>query len=401
MCLLALACSEDEKAPLPELELRGAQALDRCPDENFDECDASKESCQNRLARIACCAFECDDPLSTPVGVIDEAAYRAQLEAWYEENPEERANDQRFENVLVALNLTAEGSFSAERRIEFSIEHFVALYEYEGKSITLIDRGAPEDALETDVTLVHEMIHALQDDRHDLSSLHERTTTWDESTYLSALIEGEARLHEYRVLAGMQGLAETSVDLTLATTSVREFADEWLFEQEDVYLEGWPVLQYSYGIDYARRLFERDGVSELRAEFEATPASTYRLLAEVWDAPPLSASDILHIEIPTPAPGLAVPVLTGSFGPWLVYVFTRAQGIDGVDAKSVSLSWRGDTIVVYELASGETAGRWDVTFDDEASASQFLKVAEALSNVTAIDTADPATISLSILGDAI
>jgi hypothetical protein len=58
-------------------------------------------------------------------------------------------------------------------------------------------------------------------------------------------------------------------------------------------------------------------------------------------------------------------------------------------------------MVVYELPSGESAGRWDLTFGNESSATRFRKSASALLGVTSLETEDPSSVSLSILSDEI
>jgi hypothetical protein len=70
-------------------------------------------------------------------------------------------------------------------------DFFVAYYDAETKSVTVV--GTPDHSV-----LVHELVHALQDQHFDLKHVHGEQVSSDEALARDALIEGDARLAEYR-----------------------------------------------------------------------------------------------------------------------------------------------------------------------------------------------------------
>lgn len=299
--------------------------LSACTGLEFSPCNVAGRGCQRRLSAIASCAFggPKEAVLDPNVRFIDVDDYRKELEGRGSSTSEYQPIWDRYEEVLVALELTTPGAFSPAETTEFAVNNFVAYYSISDKNITMI--GSPEERgeLTTSIIFVHEMIHALQDLEHGLTELNSRPFTYDQSLHTGALIEGEARFHEVRVLAAMQGLDEERLDLDMSLRATRTAGEARLFEQDELYFSSSVAVRYEYGTEYVSSLWQRGGPQGVRDRFEATPLSTYYTLAEVWerwddDAPLEVAYPMVY-----PETEHGVPVYWASHGPWALYALAR------------------------------------------------------------------------------
>lgn len=114
--------------------------------------------------------------------------------------------------ITVALKLLEEeiaGYYDPKRKVMVIRDSVMA----ETTSVRVSDAAFNEK----EGTIVHEFVHALTDQYFDLESLSDRTTTIDEETALSSLVEGDATLsmfmHQFRPLLPMMQRPEVLANI--------------------------------------------------------------------------------------------------------------------------------------------------------------------------------------------
>jgi len=124
------------------------------------------------------------------VRFLDDAAFEEALREG-EEPPtaEEQALDEQQAGELVALGLAAARP-SPEAAEDDADASTVGYYDSETEELVM--RGTDLDDVDVRVTIVHELVHALQDQHYDMDALYESTTDDGEAAALDFLIEGDA-----------------------------------------------------------------------------------------------------------------------------------------------------------------------------------------------------------------
>ena len=187
----------------------------------YPVCDIREASCQAAVwAETQCARDGVGEPIP-PVRVIDVDTYRAELEAdlaSWEPGPD----DPHLDRALDLLDLVPMDATRAETSIDDQVATTNAYYARADGAITIIDRGAMDDASDV-IVLHHEMVHALQDRAHDLTAFYGETMTHDEAVARSMVVEGEATGLMY-----LYYLGTLAVDPLQADWSA--FFDAWLDE---------------------------------------------------------------------------------------------------------------------------------------------------------------------------
>jgi hypothetical protein len=125
---------------------------------------------------------------------------------------EDRDSLEDSEAVLRALGLVSGDVDLFESSNELNDSGTLAYYDNSTGRITV--RGT-EMTLDLEVTLVHELTHALQDQHFDLGRLRDLDTT-GESTAFRAVVEGDASLVEERFVATLDDADLEEYESTLA-----------------------------------------------------------------------------------------------------------------------------------------------------------------------------------------
>jgi hypothetical protein len=252
---------------------------------------------------------------------------------------------------------------------------------YDSTTRTLLVRGSTYSP-EVEVTLVHELVHANQDQSFDLDKLWAGTTTVDESPVaLQSLSEGEATLVEDDYYATQSILWQRAVDSAKdsAVASDVPIVDS---------MGGFP---YRAGEDFVRALRKAGGPAAVTKAWASPPRWTRDLVNPAgW-----LAGTLPRVVLP-PRPAspssdrhdTADIGVLGVGGLWLAVEGTRGEPtlstIHALDG------WTGDSYLATENAD---ATRWcfvdDVAFIDAAArerAFAFLKPWLVHSQTRATDT---------------
>jgi uncharacterized iron-regulated protein len=183
--------------------------------------------------------------------------------------------------------------------------------------------------------LIHEMVHALQDQHFGLTSLHDPNLTGDEEMARAALIEGDATFTMIEVLKGEQPKVGAMLDVPLSKAKNTRNA-----------------FLYGQGARYVQALQQKGG---------------WKAVDSRYKFPPTTTAEILH-------PGERIGSVNlgdkgrGEFGlaEWL-----KGQGTEWPEALASVSGWRGDRshesdlgkVTEVLLAKTEQADALQATFD--------------------------------------
>ena len=364
---LALGCgSSDDDGPLrpPVLHrVPGCESIDPA------RCDVRLPECQQRLLSMAGC-LRGESVMAPPaVQVLSEADYsnlRAQQLAAEMQDP----NREQVEVGLNMLGLVERGALSAQARAEDYAKFSGGVYRDDTKDILIIDHGDSFDAEALSPLLVHEFVHALQDRDLDLNAFEAQANSVDEGWAYSALIEGEAKLHEERYAAAMLGLDPAQVDWTAHFQNALAYDEQSLRDEASPYLASYKYFPYGWGGRYMYFTWLAGGMDAVLGRFSLPPTMTHTFLA--------STTGAVDSEITPNSLTLAAPpaewtqIVDMRLGAWGVYLAFQKTATNLDSVRALALAWRGDALAIY--ASQETPAHsavlWCLEFMDESTAIQ-------------------------------
>ncbi len=225
-------------------------------------------------------------------------------------------------------------------------EHVAGWYDTATRSLVVVPERS---ARFRRGTLLHELVHALQDQRFDLAALHERVKDdTDASHALDALVEGEAMLAVVELM---------DYDFSAhARLPERGPVDEALFEK---------LFDYGDGSRFVARVRERGGWAAVDALFRDPPGGSVAILRP--DRDPHAVPEPLGV---LPVPG--TPLGVGRQGAYaLLWRLSRDPATRG-RARALLDGFDDDLRREVRLPDGRRGTYWDLRFDDAAAARSFL-----------------------------
>ena len=313
-------------------------------------------------------------PLTDPVRVewrSEEELVRYLTFKLAEELPQDEVR--RIRDSYALLGLVPEDLDLSALFLELYTEQVAGFYDPDSVAL-YIRSGQAEDAVET--VLVHELVHAAQDQTIDLAALAGRERGNDRQTAAQAAIEGHATLVmlEYTI-EKQQGI---DVDLM----SLPNFA-ELMGPSLAAIASSSPVLgtaprivreslifPYVQGTEYVRAMWER---------FDDRPAPFGDLL-------PLSTEQVLEPERAFgPEPDVPVEIEI-SRSDNVEVAYTNSLGlaetrilIEEVAGEGGAIrGWEGDRFALLEGEGGTRGLVWWSVWDDEGARDEFLARGQAL-----------------------
>jgi hypothetical protein len=274
---------------------------------------------------------------------------------------EEREEVTRQEGAARAFGLLGPDDDLFEQVNSVRGEGVLAYYSPEQTEIVV--RGTEPDVAMR-ATLVHELVHALQDQAFDLEELQDQATDSAADLAITGLIEGDASTVEDAWVEALDEDEQEEHDDQSETST-----DDFRSETEDVS----PAITAFFGAPYR---FGPTFVDVLRAE-GGRPR-----LDEAFTSPPLSDAHLLRpdrfladdqpqqVEPPSLPEGSDAeePDALGAVGMYLALV----SEIDPVVALEAADGWDGDAFAVYE-EDGQVCARLDVVGHDTAATDRIEK----------------------------
>lgn len=259
------------------------------------------------------------------------------------------------------------GYYDPERKL-------LAVRDDVARSLTRSDQRHQD--LEWRATVVHELVHALQDQHLGLSQAMERERTTDEENAFGALVEGDATLAMLGYAAARQGgslqaLVADTAGLAAGLRAAPLHAGGRLGQAPAIVRE--PLLfRYREGAVFAARLFAENGWAGVDAAHRRQPATTLAvsqpgLYLKQEEPPPLAPPELAFVS--TQRCQVVDQDVLGSLE------IGAALGHDELQARELGRAWRGDRYAVLECASGD-ASIWFVRLS-EPQAARKLRAAFA------------------------
>lgn len=251
-------------------------------------------------------------------------------------------------------------------------EQVIGYYDPAVKKLYVV-QGADEKTV--NITITHELVHALQDQYVNLDSLQQFTKDNDRLSAAQAVIEGEAQFEQISIMVGgSQNIALRVGGPDRIREMIRENQSAMpVFATAPMVIQESLLFPYLTGADFVQRYKDRKGKV---SPFTTVPVSTEQLLhtdAYFGKTP----------DLPTVVTLPAVRGVTkvydnnmGEFGTRLV-IFQHLKDA-GVAARAAS-GWDGDRFVVVQGAGGRGLV-WAIVWDSTVEAAEF---ADAMIRATA------------------
>jgi hypothetical protein len=332
---------------------------------------------------------------NVPAGSLSPRRLKAEIaESMPQDYPPEELK--ALETSLKAFGLIPETMDLRRYLPELLSSQVAGFYDPDRKFLALVDlprgkRGMPDNA--EDVTLVHELTHALQDQSFDLRRFEDRDPLSDGGTARTALVEGDATLTMLDFT--LHGSLETmpGVDAVLHTMLMDP---EKMFDTSPdlpgakemaaapVWLRDTLVFSYFQGAAFCVSARRRGGQVLLDYAFTTDPPrSTEQILhPEKWHT---RRDDPVVLKLPdlgAELPGYR-KAAEGELGELSLRIFLREGLKDLKRATLAAAGWGGDRFAVYQKEGGKDGEKdrkvvWITEWDTETDAGEFRSAMEAL-----------------------
>jgi hypothetical protein len=264
------------------------------------------------------------------------------------------------EVVLKKLGLVPKEFDLARTMVDLLTEQAAAFYDYKKKKLFLLEGGDPEGL---SMVIVHELAHALADQRFDLDKFIKHGKNDDSSLARMAVMEGQATwlMMESTSRKAGQSLKEMPpalLDMANRSDTSTQFP---VLSSAPLYIRASLLFPYTEGLRFNHIVIRKEGQAGL---------------SRVFRDPPLSSQQIMHPEIylaGTKPLDVALPKLpkerdwkmlvSGTLGEFDHSVMIE-QYLDKESANTIARNWRGGSAAVVEQKSDKRpvllyASEWD------------------------------------------
>lgn len=267
------------------------------------------------------------------------------------------------EKLLVGLGVVPIDFDFRATMLELLGENLQGLYDPRLKMMLVRD----EQTTQRNVTLAHELVHALQDQHFDLDEIVEfNDDDTDRSSALSCLAEGDATSTMFDAVLPD---GQTALDLPAGFIRQQFSSMESGTEKKapDLIVRSL-TAPYLDGVEFVHILRRRGGFEEVN---------------RVWEKPPISTEQVLHIEkydsfeLPIEVPMPRAPNDTWKLSfhdTWgeqsLRLLFS--EWLPAPRAAEAAAGWGGDRIALYEKQDSQVL-HWHIVADSEKDAREMFE----------------------------
>jgi hypothetical protein len=266
------------------------------------------------------------------------------------------------ELVLKRLGMFPEELSLRQVYLDVLEEQIAGYYDPRTKVLYVVD-GSPEQM--RDITVTHELIHALQDQYLPLDSIQNIRGRDDHQIAAQAVIEGQATFEQMRIMfgeelgvvvpGGWDGMRKLIRD---EQSKMPKFANAPFVVQEML------LFPYLSGADFAHRFSERRQSDTLLRHI---PVSTEQLLhTDAFFSD--SVDQPTELELP-PLNGVT-RIYENTMGEFGVRLFLFEMLRQEMEAMRGAMGWDGDRYVLFR--TGESTGiAWVTVWDSPFEAAEF------------------------------
>jgi len=247
--------------------------------------------------------------------------------------------------------------------LELLTEQVVGYYDPATKVLYIVDGAQPEMV---NVTVAHELVHALQDQYINLDSIQTTTGDNDRQVAAQAVIEGQATFEQVQAMLGSNTLAAT---LPGGWERVRDMIRESqstmpVFSSAPMIIQETLIFPYLSGAEFMRRFEE---IKPGGVPFDAMPTSTEQIIHS--DAYGASADSATRVTLPPLAAG-ARSVYENNLGEFETRLFLFNHLQEQNSAIRGAAGWDGDRFVLFETTGGDGIA-WVTVWDSQIDAAEF------------------------------
>ena len=245
----------------------------------------------------------------------------------------------------------------------------------------LVGAFGPEQTQEARLVLVHELVHALQDQRLGLGESYEKERTADGDNAFRAVVEGDATL---AMLA--HALRQQGIPLSAATAGIQQMGDYLdlnalvrgeKLDDAPAILRVTLVAPYLRGLQFVAAVQGRGGWPAVNNAHRRPPTTSEQVLhPEKYFARERGE----EIEVPDNGEILAAGferIEEDTLGELELSVYLGQRRPSGTDDEAAA-GWAGDLLAVYSRGK-EAAVIWWTTWDNDAEAEQAYRAARSVS----------------------
>ncbi len=250
------------------------------------------------------------------------------------------------------------------------LEEQVIGYYNPTTKVLYVVQGAPDDYV--GITVMHELIHALQDQYVNLDSIEHVTGNDDAEAAAQAVIEGQAQYEQIAIMAGLSNIAVSMPSgIDQIKSEIRaNMSTQPVFSAAPMVLQESMLFPYIDGADFVRRFQAK---FPGRSPFDNLPLSTEQIL---HDSAYFGSKPDRPITVVLPkTPDVIYENTMGEFGTRL-FVYKHLNSV--IDAANAASGWGGDRYVTVSNASGKSIA-WVSVWDTAVDAAEFVT---ALDQVT-------------------
>ena len=295
------------------------------------------------------------------VVILDSDAF---IDAWGDviskDVADNRVDYENLTDIYRAMGIIDGGQTLEDIWIRFGDAGVLGFYDSTSSNITL---RSGEITAFTRTVLVHELVHALEDQVFDLNREEYGDRTDEIDWTFSALAEGSARVIEARYRAQFSDAERAEEDAARQsiprTVSLSEFTPSFLELQ---------LGRYRYGTVFVEALWER-GQESLDAAY-ANPPSTSELILD-----PESFLLGADPEPSVPAPPADAEVFVSGVWGEAAWAAVLTDSTERTAALEIANGWGGDSYVAWRTASGSCV-RSHIAADSSAELDEYAVALE-------------------------
>ena len=308
--------------------------------------------------------------------VVLELLSEAEVKTFLEKKLAEEYPDERLaaeQKAYQHFGLLKQGEDLKTLFLEMLTGQAAGFYDPDEKRLFLVE-GKPLPG----IALVHELAHALQDQRFDVGPLLERARDNDDRLRaVHSMIEGEAmalsasylltRPEEAGLLEALGGRADAKEQLALSVEQLQRFPES---------LQGDLMFPYLEGMMWASAVQRSGGGALMDQIFKDPPDSSEQILHpdkinQPRDTPSTIGREVLP-DLSTDSYRTIKVNVWGEFG-----IRQVLGGWKGADQAEAADGWDGDLYAVYEKDGAGMGAIWVSAWDSADDAAEFQERASA------------------------
>jgi len=266
------------------------------------------------------------------------------------------------------LGLIPDTMHLADLYVKVLTEQIIGYYDPKTKVLYVV-QGAPEEYV--GITIMHELVHALQDQYVSLDSLEHITGDDDREAAAQAVVEGEATYEQIYIMAG--GGGNIAAQLPGGWASMRETireaqATQPVFSSAPMVIQESLLFPYINGSDFVRRYKAH---YHNRLPLDSLPISTTQVMHD--------SAYFVKREVPA---AITLPSVPGTldvndFGEFGTRLFIYQHTHDQDESIRSSHGWDGDRYVLFKTPGGSAAGggngiAWVSVWNTRLDATDFM-----------------------------